>query len=381
MAVSTLCEITNTGSKNTIENRLKLACAVGIMRKEPSKGGKDRKSNTCVLLGKERDWEPMPMDRPGTNPIIALAQVRRHNEQLLAKNHDLTARIAHLEAEVARLSNGRAIGHVIVINGSEPLSSGEAIGRDIVTNGAESQPTGEVYRSYAGPPARSPSGDGESIGYPRVTNGPVQEPYERIPHSYETAVPDTSAEPHEAIGHTEVNNGFDSPDEAQEYLARHTQVKELVMKYRDYYQQSFNRRGVLGAIEYFSRSAEHEQDLIRQVGILEAGGEPQETGTDPPPEAEDPPQPSVEPDWYAVGECPDYGRPFGTSPLTKSVMPTPPLVREAQAMPRLLIGAPAGSPVAPLFASRPATPFPGTDSRSTGLRHRRIPGRTGAWSR
>ena len=69
------------------------------------------------------------------------------------------------------------------------------------------------------------------------------------------------------------------------------------------------------------------------------------------------------------------------SPLTKSVMPTPPLVREAQAMPRLLIGAPAGSPVAPLFASRPATPFPGTDSRSTGLRHRRIPGRTGAWSR
>ena len=70
-----------------------------------------------------------------------------------------------------------------------------------------------------------------------------------------------------------------------------------------------------------------------------------------------------------------------TSPLTKSVMPTPPLVREAQAMPRLLIGAPAGSPVAPLFASRPATPFPGTDSRSAGLRHRRIPGRTGAWSR
>ena len=69
------------------------------------------------------------------------------------------------------------------------------------------------------------------------------------------------------------------------------------------------------------------------------------------------------------------------SPLTKSVMPTPPLVREAQAMPRLLIGAPAGSPVAPLFASRPATPFPGTDSRSTGLRHLRIPGRTGAWSR
>ena len=89
-------------------------------------------------------------------------------------------------------------------------------------------------------------------------------------------------------------------------------VQGLVLNYRDYYQQSFDRRGVLGAIEFFSRSAENEQDLLRQVDILEAGGDPRQTGAGPPPETEAPPQTAEESDRYAVGQCPDCGRPFAT---------------------------------------------------------------------
>ena len=85
------------------------------------------------------------------------------------------------------------------------------------------------------------------------------------------------------------------------------------MNHRDYYQQSFNRRGVLGAIEFFSRSAENEQDLMRQAGILGAGGDPRQTGAGPPPEPEAQSQASADSDRYEVGQCPDCGRPFATT--------------------------------------------------------------------
>ena len=101
-------------------------------------------------------------------------------------------------------------------------------------------------------------------------------------------------------------------NEGQEYLSRRARVQELVMNHRDYYQQSFNRRGVLGAIEYFSRSAGNEQDLMRQVEILESGGDPRQSGAGPPPEPEAQSQASADSDRYAVGRCPDCGRPFAT---------------------------------------------------------------------
>ena len=142
-----------------------------------------------------------------------------------------------------------------------------------------------------------------------MTNGSSGSSPVEASHSYKSPDSGSSQGTHKAIGHSEVTNGS---DEGQEYLSRRARVEPLVMRHRTYYQQSFNRRGVLGAIEYFSRSAENEQDLIRQVGILEAGGDPRETSTGPPPGTAAQPQAQVDPDRYAVGDCPDCGRPFAT---------------------------------------------------------------------
>ena len=134
-------------------------------------------------------------------------------------------------------------------------------------------------------------------------------PPKRPPTATKPPTPVPPKQSHGAIGHSEVTNG---PDEGQEYLTRRARVQELVMNHRDYYQQSFNRRGVLGAIEFFSRSAENEQDLTRQVEILEAGGDPRQTGTGPPPEPEAQSQAPADSERYEVGQCPDCGRPFAT---------------------------------------------------------------------
>ena len=70
-------------------------------------------------------------------------------------------------------------------------------------------------------------------------------------------------------------------DEGQEYLARRARVEELVMAHGAYYRRSFSRRGLPGAVEYFSRSDENEQELLRQVRILEAGEDPRQAGHRP----------------------------------------------------------------------------------------------------
>ena len=66
VAVSTLCETCEIGSKNTVERWLGLAAQVGILRKEPNRGGQDRKSNSYTFLGKERNWVPLPVGHPET---------------------------------------------------------------------------------------------------------------------------------------------------------------------------------------------------------------------------------------------------------------------------------------------------------------------------
>ena len=369
VAVSTLCEICRIGSKNTVERWIGLAADVGIMRKEPGRGGKDRISNSYTFLGAARNWAPLPVGRPDTNPIVALAQARRLIEEIqpkAARVDKLEAELNLLRAEVALLRNGNAKGHPEVTNGdgeppaatpndsyetpvpdvsrgthgaighsevtngqseSNPVEASHsyetpdsgspegnhgAIGHSEVTNGqSESSPV-EASHSYETPDSGSPEGNHGAIGHSEVTNGSTDNPPEVASQSYETPDSGRSQGTHEAIGHSEVTNGPEQADEGQEYLSRRSRVETLVMKHRTFYQQSFNRRGVLGAIEYFSRSVENEQDLIRQTGILEAGGDPRETGTGPPPGSAAPPQAQVDPDRYAVGDCPDCGRPFAT---------------------------------------------------------------------
>ena len=126
MAVSTLCETCEIGSKNTVERWLGLAAQVGILRKEPNRGGKDRKSNSYTFLGKERNWVPLPVGHPDTVPIIALAEARRliiEELQVKASRVDnLETQVERLTAELALLRNGGAIGHSAVTNGADEAS-------------------------------------------------------------------------------------------------------------------------------------------------------------------------------------------------------------------------------------------------------------------
>ena len=366
VANSTLCEICRIGSHHTVERWISLASDVGILRKEPCKGGKDRKSNSYTFLGADRDWAPLPVGRPDTNPIVALAHARFVIEQLMVKAarvDDLEAETDLLRTELALLRNRHTNGHFGVTNGEDEPTAGQpgdsyetaesgtsqeargAIGHSGVANGSSENSPEEDSRSYETPGSGTSQESHGAIGHSEVTNGSAENPPAEASHSYETPDSGTSQESHGAIGHSGVTNGSaenpaeedsrsyetpdsgspqgthaaidhsevtNGPDEGQEYLSRRARVQELVMNHRDYYQRSFDRRGVLGAIEYFSRSGENEQELMRQAGILEAGGDPRQSGTDPPPEPEAQSQTSEDSDRYGVGQCPDCGGPFAT---------------------------------------------------------------------
>ena len=326
VANSTLCEICRIGSHHTVERWIGLAADVGILRKEPGKGGKDRKSNSYTFLGEDRDWAPLPVGRPDTNPIVALAHARLIIEQLMVK----AARVDELEAETDLLRTELALlrnGHPEVTNGEDapparpPGDSYEnpdssisqethgAIGHSRVTNGPPKNPPAEASHSYEYPDSGTSQETHGAIGHSQVTNGSPDNPPKEASHSYETPDSGTSQEAHGAIGHSEVTNGPSAgPDEGQEYLARRARVEELVMAHGAYYRRSFSRRGLPGAVEYFSRSDENEQELLRQVRILEAGEDPRQAGTGPPEQDEEQP----DPDRYAFGYCPDCGKPFAT---------------------------------------------------------------------
>ena len=297
VANSTLCEICRIGSHHTVERWISLAADLGILRKEPGKGGKDHKSNTYVFLGEARGWQPLPVGHPDTNPIVALAHARLVIEQLLVK----AARVDELEAENARLRNGGSSGHPEVTNGERenPVSwpaishaAGEtgvgvepqgAVGHSGVTNGSPEDPPNEASHSYENPDSGTSQENHGAIGHSGMTNGPPEDPpgeashsYENpdsgtsqenhgaighsavtngVPtdspeetsHSYENPDSGTSQEPHGAIGHSRVPNGpADGPDEGQEYLSRRARVEELVMAHGAYYRRSFSRRGLPG---------------------------------------------------------------------------------------------------------------------------------------
>ena len=285
MAASFLCQITGLGSRNTADHHLRLIESLGVMEKRPGKGGKDRKSNTYVFLGGDRNWKPLPTERPGTDPWVALARSRRENEALRSE-------IEELQAELARLMNGGPIAH------SE------------LSNGPETAPTQDASHSYETSDSGGSPEESGPIAHSELSNGPETAPTQDASHSYETSDSGGSPEEPGPIAHSELSNGS---GEGQEYLARRDRVESLVMKQRAYYDRSFHRRGVLGAIEYFSRSAENEQELVRQVGILDAGQDPARAGNEARQQTEGP-TPPVNPESgrREVEYCPDCGSPYTT---------------------------------------------------------------------
>ena len=313
MAVPFICQITGLGSKNTAEHHIRLMVALGVLEKRPGKGGHNRKSNTYVFLGEQRNWKPLPTERPGTDPWIALAQARRENEEL--------------RAEIARLKNGGAVSHSGVTDGygaeahdPAPHSYGNpgigasteahgAIGHSRVTDGQEAEAPEPTSHSYETPDFSTSTEAHGAIGHSRVTDGSAESMPKEPPRSHEAPDPEPWPTPQEATGHSEVTG---EPDEGQQYLSRRARVEALVLEHRPYYDRSF-RGGVLTAIEYFSRSAENEAELNRQAGVLRAGRDPsaQDAG---PPKGNEGQSPRVNPETgrREVEFCPDCNSPYTT---------------------------------------------------------------------
>ena len=286
MAASFLCKITGLGSRNTADHHLRLIESLGVLEKKPGQGGKDRKSNTYVFLGEDRSWKPLPTERPGTDPWVALARSRRENEALKGE-------IEGLQAELARLMNGATIAHPGVTDG------------DGVPHPEQSSHSYET----AGP-VRSSEESG-AIAHSELSNGPETIPPQEASHSYETA--DLGGSPGEsgAIAHSELSNGSDA---GQEYLARRARVEALVMEHRSYYDRSF-RGGVLSAVHHFSLNDENEQELLRQASVIRAGQEPSSSGAGAAQGPERPPpreERLTESGRREVEYCPDCGSPYTT---------------------------------------------------------------------
>ena len=358
MAASFLCRITGLGSRNTADHHLRLIESLGVLEKKPGQGGKDRKSNTYVFQGEDRNWKPLPTERPGTDPWVALARSRRENEALRGE-------IEELQAELARLMNGATIAHPGVTDGggvphpeqsshsyetAGPVRSSEesgaiahselsngpetippqdashsyetagpggspgesgAIAHSELSNGPETAPTQDASHSYENEDSGSSPGEYGPIAHLELSNGPDTIPPQETSHSYETAGPGGSPGESEAIAHSELSNG---PDTGQEYLSRRGRVEALVMEHRGYYDRRF-RGGVLSAVHHFSLNSENEGDLLRQVNVLRAGQEPGSSGAGAAQGAERAPpreEPLTESGRREVEYCPDCGSPYTT---------------------------------------------------------------------
>ena len=273
IALPFLCDITGLGSHHTADHAIQVMESLGVLVKHPSRGGKDRRSNTYTFLGSDRTWRPLPAEPRGTDPWVALSKSRRENEVLRAELEELKARMA-------LMTNG----HSEVTDGNGPTAP-------------------DSYESA------DPLDEGGAISHSAVTDGERLSATETISHSYETEDSDGSSGEYGPISHSGVTDGS---EEGPQYLARRARVEKLVLEHRAYYTRSFTRGGLPSAVEYFSRSPGHEQELMDQVALMEAGGDPRQTGAGPPPEPEAEPQASPDSDRYEVGQCPDCGRPFAT---------------------------------------------------------------------
>ena len=218
MAASFLCRITGLGSRNTADHHLRLIESLGVLEKKPGQGGKDRKSNTYVFQGADRNWKPLPTERPGTDPWVALARSHRENEALRGE-------IEELQAELARLMNGATIAHPGVTDGdgvphpeqsshsdetAGPVRSSEesgAIAHSELSNGPDTIPPQETSHSYeTADPGGSP-GESGAIAHSELSNGPETAPPQEASHSYETAGPGGSPGESGPIAHSELSNG------------------------------------------------------------------------------------------------------------------------------------------------------------------------------
>ena len=157
VANSTLCEICRIEPHHTVERWISLAADAGILRKEPGKGGKggkggkDRRSNSYTFLGEDRSWAPLPVGRPGTNPVSALAHARLIIELLQAKAarvDDLAAETDLLRRELALLRNGHTNSYYGV------------------TSGEDEPPAGPPGDSYETADSRSSQEANGAIGHP-----------------------------------------------------------------------------------------------------------------------------------------------------------------------------------------------------------------------
>ena len=280
MAASFLCRITGLGSRNTADHHLRLIESLGVMEKRPGKGGMDRKSNTYVFQGADRNWKPLPTERPGTDPWVALARSRRENEALRSE-------IEELQAELARLMNRATIAHPGVTDGDgvphpeqsshsyetagpggSPGESG-AIAHSELSNGSETAPPQEASHSYetAGP-GGSP-GESGAIAHSELSNGSETAPPQEASHSYETADPGGSPGESGAIAHSELSNG---PETAPTQDASHSYETA----------DSGGSPGESGPIAHSELSNGPEtaptQDASHSYETADSGGSPGESG-------------------------------------------------------------------------------------------------------
>ena len=345
IALPFLCNITGLGSHHTADHAIQVMESLGVLVKHPSKGGKDRRSNTYTFLGSDRNWRPLPAEPRGTDPWVALSKSRRENEVLRAELEELKARMALMTNGHSEVTDGNGPTAPDSYESADPLDEGVAISHFGVTDGGGAPVPETTSHSYDNQDSGDSAGEIRTIGHSGVTDGEGSKAPDPTSHSYENPDFSTSTEAHGAIGHSGVTDGSeetladekslsnkepdselssatqepighsavtDALDQGQEYLSRRARVQELVMQHRDYYTRSFNRGGLPSAVEYFSRSPGHEQELMDQVALLEAGGDPRQSGTGPPPEPGTQSQTSEDSDRYAVGQCPDCGRPFAT---------------------------------------------------------------------
>ena len=279
MAIPFICQITGLGSKNTAEHHIRLMESMGVLEKRPGKGGKDRKSNTYIFLGEQRNWRPLPTERPGTDPWIALARAHRENEEL--------------KAEIARLKSDLAIGHSGVTDGQVAEAP---------------EPTSHSYENADYSTSTEPHG---AIGHSKVTDGSGEDHPDENPHSHEAPDSKPSSATQKPTGHSAVTS---RSDEGQEYLARRARVEALVMEHRGYYDRSF-RGGVLSAVHHFSLNDENELELLRQISVIRAGQEPGSSGAGAAQEPERPPpreERLTESGRREVEYCPDCSSPYTT---------------------------------------------------------------------
>ena len=97
VANSTLGEICRIGSHHTVERWIRLASDIGILRKEPGKGGKDRKINSYTFLGEDRSWPPLPVGHPDTNPIVQPFSRRLFHPVLPRRDGHSTKQLQNLQ--------------------------------------------------------------------------------------------------------------------------------------------------------------------------------------------------------------------------------------------------------------------------------------------